>query len=145
MRPAAGGDEAFLRALFVERKREELAAAGLPEAVLAPLLAQQAGIHARALAHLPTWVLEHEGRPAGVLVLETRGPARHVVELVITAGFRRQGVARRALESLQRDGSDLTLEVQPGTAAEALYRKLGFVNDGDDTPLARPMRWSAVR
>ena len=93
-------------------------------------------------------VAECEGRIVGYLISDLFIDVWHIMNVCVDAPFRRRRFATRLLESLiaiagLRPHHGLTLEVRTSNlAAQALYRRLGFVatgvrpgyytNDGED-------------
>jgi ribosomal-protein-alanine N-acetyltransferase len=82
------------------------------------------------------WVAEGEGCVVGMLVLWVIVDETHIATLAAHPGYRRQGIARtllaHALKSAAGEGARRAfLEVRAGNqAAQAMYRKFGFVEDG---------------
>lgn len=145
MRPAQAADDAFLEALFFERKRLEFCSLGWPEEALTALLASQAALRARAHAGLESWVLTTaEGEAAGQLVVEVSTGALRVVELVVAERFRGRGLGTAALTELiaraDAEARVVRLAVEPNNPARSLYRRLGFVDDGGPTSQLRQPR-----
>jgi ribosomal protein S18 acetylase RimI-like enzyme len=116
-------DDAFGRALFLERKRAELA--GLPEALLESQYAAwrwaRAGLDWRC-------IVDAANAPVGLLVLAWSAAELRVVELVIAAAAQRRGHARAAMAAVLREATGrVSLAVEANGPAHALYRSLGFV------------------
>lgn len=82
------------------------------------------------------WVLEEDGEPLGAVVYSLILDEGCIENLVTDPRYRRRGLARRllqaALDSLREEGaSRCQLEVRASnSAALALYRNFGFVEDG---------------
>jgi ribosomal-protein-alanine N-acetyltransferase len=82
------------------------------------------------------WVAEAEGRVIGMLVLWLIVDEAHIATIAVHPDFRRRGIARRmlihALGSAAQEGMQSSfLEVRAGNAAaQEMYRKFGFVEDG---------------
>ncbi len=82
--------------------------------------------------HSRLWVAEKEGRVVGFAVLWLILDEAHIATIAVHPDFRRQGIARRLLETLlaaaRAAGARLaTLEVRASNhAAQALYRGFGF-------------------
>ncbi len=86
------------------------------------------------------WMIGDGARPIGYMILtlgyslEYRGRDAFVDELFIREDRRRQGIGRKAMQVLEQacrnlDVRALHLEVErPNVAAQALYRKFGFVD-----------------
>ena len=81
----------------------------------------------------PADLAEVDGIRAGYLVTRVVAPGEsEVLYLEVEPAFRRQGIAEALLRSaLERTSGDWFLEVRESNlAAQALYKKLGFVNVG---------------
>jgi len=82
------------------------------------------------------WVAEMDGGIAGMIVMWLILDEVHIATLATKAGFRRQGVAdsllMHALTCARGEGARKAfLEVRAGNrAAQAMYRKHGFIQDG---------------
>lgn len=89
-----------------------------------------------------------DGVPAAVtLCVHTPGLCG-VYAVATRPEFRRRGLATALLEGVRRDAAgrgtgQLTLQVAAGSAAERLYRRLGFTPAFDSPCYARPARRSA--
>jgi len=85
------------------------------------------------------WMIDEEAEPIGYMVLtlgyslEYRGRDAFVDEIFVREDRRRRGIGRRAMRVMEDACRDLEvralhLEVErPNAAAQALYRKFGFV------------------
>jgi RimJ/RimL family protein N-acetyltransferase len=84
----------------------------------------------------PHWVAEAEGDIVGQLITERRGSGPISLGMAVARGWRRRGVGHALMEAcLDWAGESgvhkLSLEVfAHNEAAIALYRKLGFVEEG---------------
>jgi ribosomal-protein-alanine N-acetyltransferase len=82
------------------------------------------------------WVAEVEGRVAAMLVLWLIVDEAHIATIATHPDFRRQGIGERLLLHVLAAARDegarrAFLEVRAGNlAAQALYKKYGFVVDG---------------
>jgi GNAT superfamily N-acetyltransferase len=97
------------------------------------------------------WMIHEGGQPIGYMILtlgyslEYRGRDAFVDELFVQESHRRRGIGRKAVQVLEQacrelDVRALHLEVErPNVAAQALYRKLGFV-DHDRYLMTKPIR-----
>lgn len=148
LRHAAAADAAFCRALYAST-RDDLQRLSLPSAQLDDLIALQQRVHeAGRLAHFPNadvLILEHEGVPAGRVVVDASGPAWRLVDLALLPAMRGRGLAGAVLAALQRRaaaaGAGIGLSVmRANTAALRLYRRCGFAVVADDA-LQYHMRW----
>jgi ribosomal-protein-alanine N-acetyltransferase len=87
---------------------------------------------AESFLHYDCVVAELEGQIAGFLVSrETFPPEREILNLAIAQRFRRLGIATALLHHELNREAIFFLEVRESNlAAQALYRKLGFVEVG---------------
>jgi len=82
------------------------------------------------------WVAEENGQVAAMLVVWMILDEAHIATIATEAGHRRKGIGRKllekALELAEEEGADRAfLEVRAGNeAAQAMYRGMGFVEDG---------------
>ena len=83
-----------------------------------------------------TWVTESDGKITGMIVVWLLVDEAHIATIATHPDHRRQGIASRllthALHSLKDEGAvNSVLEVrESNTAAQEMYRKLGFVESG---------------
>jgi len=82
------------------------------------------------------WVAEVDGQVAAMLVIWMIVDEAHIATLATHANHRRKGIGRKlllkALEQAAQEGVRRAfLEVRSGNeAAQAMYREMGFVEDG---------------
>jgi ribosomal-protein-alanine N-acetyltransferase len=82
------------------------------------------------------WVADVDGRIAAMLVLWVIIDEAHIATIAVHPDFRRRGIGEQillhALRAAQDDGARRAfLEVRAGnSAAQAMYKKYGFVADG---------------
>jgi ribosomal-protein-alanine N-acetyltransferase len=82
------------------------------------------------------WVMENDERLIAMLVLWFIIDEAHIATIATHPDFRRQGIGEElllaALEAVRTEGAKRAfLEVRAGnTAAQAMYRKYGFIVDG---------------
>lgn len=82
------------------------------------------------------WVAEMEGRVVAILVIWMIVDEAHIATIATEPAFRRQGIGRELLthalrEAVQDGAVRAFLEVRAGNeAALAMYRRMGFVEDG---------------
>ena len=82
------------------------------------------------------WVLEEDGRIAAMLVLWFIVDEAHIATIAVHPDSRRKGLGEQilihALRAAQAEGAQRAfLEVRAGNmAAQAMYKKYGFVEDG---------------
>ena len=90
---------------------------------------------ARAFARI--WIAGADGRVDGFLLSWDVADEVHLLDLVVARASRRTGLGFALVEALleharERGARLVLLEVRrSNTAAQALYRKAGFVNDGE--------------
>jgi ribosomal-protein-alanine N-acetyltransferase len=83
------------------------------------------------------WVVEHEGRIAGYIVLSLKPEECHILNLCVARAFQRQGLGRKLLEfgldeAKKRKMGIAYLEVRRSNSrAIALYRKMKFLMIGE--------------
>ncbi len=141
LRLALEKDVAFLRALFLERKRVEFAQLNWPEPVLLAFLEGQAAMRAQAHRGLESWVALEGDAPVGQLVVAGAPGELQLVELAVAAAARGRGVASSMLQQLltraDAERCVVKLHVEHGNPAERLYRKHGFIDDGPPETLGQ--------
>ncbi|WKD49247.1 ribosomal protein S18-alanine N-acetyltransferase [Microbulbifer spongiae] len=81
------------------------------------------------------WLLATDARAIGFCVFNQSGDEAEILDMVISPGWRRRGLAEQLLShliaQLPRHTRRLLLEVRTSNlAAHSLYRKLGFSEDG---------------
>jgi ribosomal protein S18 acetylase RimI-like enzyme len=149
LRPAAIGDEPFLRALFKTVRSGDFA--GLPPATLDVLLEQQ--YHAQDKGYAAQFpdaislIVLHRDEPVGRLMLVAGERCRHVIDIMLLPSARGRGIGTDLIDAIARGAAaagarEITLSVQfNNTAARRLYERLGFVATGDGVhiPMAKPL------
>lgn len=150
LRDAQPCDEAFLRALYRGSREAELALTGWSEAAKQAFADSQFTLqdrhyrkHYGAASFL---VIERAGAPIGRLYLQRDDEELRVIDVLLVASARNAGIGTAILKSLQRDaarqGIAVTLHVEAGNPARALYARLGFREEASEGPYVR-MRWEA--
>lgn len=151
LRAARATDLDWLRALYADTRRDELAAVPWPEPARRAFLDQQFALqHAHYLRHFAGadfLIVEAAHAPLGRLYLD-RSTAPHVlVDISVAAEGRGQGIGTaliaHAQETAAAAGCALALHVlHANPAAQRLYARLGFVATGaSQTHLA--MQWQS--
>jgi ribosomal protein S18 acetylase RimI-like enzyme len=137
LRPVAPGDRPFLRAVFASTKGPELALLAGDDSLHERFLGTQFVQFERALASEATtdFVIVADGRDVGRVALGTSDSTLHVVDIAIVTSERNKGIGTAVLEMVidvaERDGRDITLNVDRGNPARRLYERLGFTVAGE--------------
>lgn len=140
LRPETDADEPFLRRLFVAGRSAEFAAAGMAEAQIEMLLAQQFNLqrsHYRAVHADADWsVVEHRGEAIGRLYVARAMDGRHLVDIALMPEWQSKGFGAALLDRVLADagaaGRPVHLHVRPHNPARLLYLRKGFVETGFD-------------
>ncbi|WP_315737976.1 MULTISPECIES: GNAT family N-acetyltransferase [unclassified Bradyrhizobium] len=136
LRRAETADAPFLRDLFKSVKGAQLAAAGLPPAMLDLVLAQQfraqvAG-HATQCPAAHSLIILRDAAPVGRLLLDRAAQRWHVVDLALLPGARNAGVGREIMQAVataaREQGAEVLSLAVATTNDDAIrfYVRLGF-------------------
>jgi GNAT superfamily N-acetyltransferase len=151
-RPAGDGDDAFLRAVYASTREDELAATGWAEPMREQFLAHQFGAqdsHYKQYYPGAEWlIVEQGGAPVGRLYLDESADRLNVIDICLVPEARGRGVGSAILADIIGDaasrGLKVILYVDPGSAAQRLYLRLGFGTvEGDQ--MHELMEWPAER
>jgi ribosomal protein S18 acetylase RimI-like enzyme len=134
-RREAPRDEAFLRRMVTDSIARELGAEAWPEPMRGHLLGIQ--VDARRQSHranypdAASYVIEADGRDAGWIVVMTMPHEVRLVEIMVAAEFRGQGIGSAAigevLAAAESAGKPVRLHVNvTNGGAIRLYERLGF-------------------
>ncbi|MFG1396801.1 GNAT family N-acetyltransferase [Roseixanthobacter pseudopolyaromaticivorans] len=144
-------DRGFLEDLFIDTRRDTLAAAGWPEAQLRAFLADQYRLQQHHYAtHYPgavRLIIEREARPVGLLHLHAGAHDLRVVDIALEPRSRNSGLGAALLRAICAQAADagctVSLHVAIGNPASRLYQRLGFqaVDPGDG--VYQKMVWRA--
>ncbi len=140
LRPIAADDEAFVFGVFSAVRGAPLRQAGLPEAVLGPLLEQQyRAQQAQYRAQFPSadFDLVFAGDDAVGYLYAQRGPTHFVlIDVALMPAHRGCGLGARLVGDLiaaaNAAGQRIDAHVAKDGRAWALWRRLGFEVVGDD-------------
>ena len=155
LRPAAATDMPFLGRLYAGTRAAELLAAPWSPAEKAAFCASQFSLqHADYVRRFPRgdfWIvsqrLEGVERDIGRLSVERKSKAWRLIDIIVSAGARGQGLGAALVQWVQASavaaGADaVVLSVLSGNPrARALYLRLGFTDWGNGDGLHQPMRW----
>lgn len=134
LRPATASDAPFLRSVYGSTRAEELEPTGWTDAEKDAFLDQQ--FHAQ-----DTYYKEHyegatydvvlvDGEPAGRLYVARWEREIRIMDIALLPAFRGEGIGRRLLEPLLREGDEagkpVSIHVERTNRALSLYRRLGF-------------------
>ncbi|WP_433046418.1 N-acetyltransferase family protein [Dactylosporangium sp. CS-033363] len=134
VRPAAAGDDAFLRAVYAAARAEEVAGFGWAEEQAQAFLAMQ--YEAQRRHYRSAWpravdgIVEAAGEPVGRLYVDRGAAAVTVLDIALLPGTRGSGIGTVLLRGLQAEAAALDvpveLQVVPGNRAVRWYGRLGF-------------------
>jgi ribosomal protein S18 acetylase RimI-like enzyme len=135
LRPVTDKDHAFLEALYISTRAEEVAATGWPPEMQQAFLRQQhAAQHAHFKAHYghaSKRILEQAEAAIGRLYWYETADDLHIVDIALLPQWRGQGIGEALLTDLAAHagarGKPLTIYVEKTNPALTLYRRLGFV------------------
>ncbi|MBT9494412.1 MAG: GNAT family N-acetyltransferase [Paucibacter sp.] len=136
-RPAKPDDLPFLLQLRQQTFRAYLAEAGVPIDADSDL--------ARVMFKFEVAeILLHQGAAAGLLKMSRSGPAWQIHQLQIAPALQGRGLGAALLQQLQDEAAEagvgIALGVLKRNPAQALYRRLGFVDSGENE-LEYLLRW----
>jgi ribosomal protein S18 acetylase RimI-like enzyme len=133
LRPVLGRDRPFLLSLYASTRAEELKATGWPEGRCRAFLASQFHAQQRHYAQAPRSqhrIVERHGEPVGQLRWQWMRDELRVVDIALVPQWRGRGLGTRLMLALKeaalRRELPVTLHVDVGNPAQALYRRLGF-------------------
>lgn len=149
-RPAVSDDRDFLRSLYFDTRKDEIAAFGWPEAQARAFLGMQYDFQSRSYAgtypEADHSIVETDDGPVGRLLVNRTETEVRVVDIALLSVVRGRGIGRALLEAVigeaEREGLPARLSVLIGNPAVHLYLKLGFVEEGNDgmyLEMARPV------
>jgi ribosomal protein S18 acetylase RimI-like enzyme len=149
LRPRTDADEPFLARVFASTRPRELALLGSSPERQAAFARSQSSIQHRAyVARYPDASFDLvilDGDPAGRLYVHRGEDDIRVIDIALLPEFRGAGIGTHLLGELLAEatarGSRVSLHVDVGSRAEALYRRRGFVPVAA-TEVAVLMEWS---
>lgn len=141
-------DWAFLQALFMSTRTEEIAASGWPQAEQHQFLAQQFTLqHHYYRAHLSEanfWVLLRHAEPVGRLYWHSMGDQARLMDISLCPAERGQGLGTAVMRLLAAHadacGQTITLHIDPHNPARRLYARHGFEAMADNGVYAQMQR-----
>jgi ribosomal protein S18 acetylase RimI-like enzyme len=140
LRAATRDDLEFQASVYASTRQEELAAAGLPEAMTQSFLAMQFEAqtsHYSLCYPSAEWsIIECGGVGAGRLILDRAPDHFHIMDITLLPGFRGLGIGTALLRLVLAEATVKQLPVRlfafTGERAMGLYLRLGFEIIGDD-------------
>ena len=122
-RPAEEADIPFLLDLRYETMGPHIGASGV-------IHSEQDYLDRVLVSFELAWILQHEGRPAGLIKVSREGLAWELKQIQLGPVLQGQGLGRRIIEALLaeavRCGARVSLEVFKVNPARKLYERLGF-------------------
>ena len=139
LRPVTSEDEGFLRLVYAEGRREELAQVAWPEGALEAFVGQQ--FAAQSLHYAGNYpgaefqVVLLDGEPVGRLYVHRGGSDIRIMEISLLPGARGRGIGTGLLQGIldegQATGRVVSIHVEKFNPALRLYERLGFQIAGD--------------
>jgi len=150
LRPVAGGDRAFLLALYASTRAHELALLPWPDEQKAAFVEHQFDAqdsHYRAhYDGAALDVIEVGGEPAGRLYVHRGSRDVRVMDIALAPAFRGRGIGTGLLTALREEarasGLKLSIHVEEGNPARRLYERLGLRVVSAEHPPYLLMEWS---
>ena len=139
LRPVTSEDEGFLRLVYAEGRREELAQVAWPKGALEAFVGQQfAAQSAHYAGNYPGaefQVVLLDGEPVGRLYVHRGGSDIRIMEIGLLPGARGRGIGTGLLQGIldegQATGRVVSIHVEKFNPALRLYERLGFQIAGD--------------
>lgn len=150
LRPLEAADLPWLRDLYASTRADEMAGLDWPQVLQRSFLDDQfAHQHRHYVVHFADaefLAIESADGALGRLILRRREPEHLLVDISLFPAARGGGLGTALVRAAQEDaacaGRDLCLHVQAGNAgARRLYRRLGFLAEGEAGGSHQRMRW----
>lgn len=137
LRPAVPADREFLLHVYETTRTEEVARTGWDDATRAAFLRQQAhaqDVDYRGRPEIEFFVVTYDGTDVGRLYRADMPGELRLVDLALLPEWRNRGLGSALLVDLLAEADErrlpVTLHVEFWNPAQALYRRLGFVEVG---------------
>jgi GNAT superfamily N-acetyltransferase len=148
LRPAESADQGLLLRLYAEGRTAELMLAGLDATQREVFVEMQ--FRARQMSYAENYatasdqiICAKDGTPAGRVLMDHTASGMRLVDIAVLNTLQRRGLGTQVICALQQECRthkwDLKLQVVKGSAAERLYRRLGFEVEGEDS-----LRWKMI-
>lgn len=139
LRAATEADRPFFREVYAGTRAAELALLPWDDATKAAFVdhqfTAQSAHYDKYYADATVDVVTVDGRDAGRLIVFRGAEEIRVVDVALLAEFRGSGAGTRLLAELQEEarasGRTLSIHVEKGSRARALYDRMGFVEAGE--------------
>lgn len=136
LRPAAGGDAAFLFEVYASSRRDPLAPLGWDRATVDAFLRTQYEAELRDWEHhhagAECHVILRDGEPAGRLYLARGDHELRILDITLLPEHRGQGIGSALigglLDEAARTRRTVRAHVERNCPAVGLYRRLGFLH-----------------
>jgi GNAT superfamily N-acetyltransferase len=148
LRDAAPGDAPFLKELYRSSREPELALTAWTEAQKSAFANSQFELQDRWYREnfpgVQFLMIERDGTAAGRLYVHSSESDVNLMDLTLAPSARNQGLGTALIRWLQckagAEGAAVSLHVEMFNPARALYRRLGFAEEGVEGVYVR-MRW----
>jgi len=142
LRSERQSDRAFLESLYIAVRWPELELSGWPDEAKLAFLSQQFGFqdkhYAEHYAEAEFLVLEKQGVPLGRLYLYRAKTDIRIVDISLMPEARNSGIGTALLQGVIEEaaeaGQSVSIHVEKFNPAQTLYRRLGFVQIGENGP-----------
>ena len=150
VRPARSDDAEFLLAVYASTREEELSVVAWSDEQREAFLRQQftaQDTYWRGLRPNADWdVIEVDARLAGRFYVDRMENEIRIVDIALAPEFRDMGIGSALIADVlaegQRSGRPVTIHVERGNRARALYERIGFVQI-DSTGVYDLLEWRA--
>ncbi len=134
-------DHPFLRQVYASTREEELATVPWSkeqkQAFLEFQFNAQHTFYQNQFGNAAFWVIEQAGVPIGRLYLDRRADEIRIIDIALLPAYRDRGIGTALLKAVLAEGQTknqpVTIHVEQNNRALNLYRRLGFVQKGDES------------
>ena len=148
LRPVGDGDEPFVLSVYASTREEELALVPWSDeqkaGFAAMQFAAQSAHYAQHYIGMSSDVILVDDEPAGRLLVARWPEEIRIVDIALLPAFRGRGAGSALLRDLMDEATEmakpLSIHVERGNPARALYQRLGFEQVGE-TGVHLRMQW----
>ncbi|MGK7909050.1 MAG: GNAT family N-acetyltransferase [Synechococcus sp.] len=141
LRPIVDGDRPFLYQVYASTREEELAIVPWSQdekkAFLEFQFNAQHTFYQNQFGDAAFWVIEQTGVPIGRLYLDRRTDEIRIIDIALMPAYRDLGIVTALLNAVLAEGQaqnqPVTIHVEQNNRALNLYRRLGFVQKGEES------------